>query len=107
MNVIGGLRVTEEVFELNDNNGLLNHIYVNDNFKVMNGMAKNRKCLLFCSSNGIYFPNNVDTFRHKIICNDFYEWSRTASLLVDYVERIIFIRDVRKSFYVTGISERY
>jgi hypothetical protein len=95
------------VFQLDDANEMLNHYYNNDNFKVINGMAKNGKCLLFCSSNGIYFPNDVETFRHKIICNDFYDWSRVGSYCVEYVERIIFIRDVRKMFYVTGINNRY
>ncbi len=94
-------------FELNSQNMLLNHIYKQDNIRVIDGMAKNRKCLIICSSNGIYFPNTYEEFRLKIISNDFYEGGRISSLLIEYVERIILIRDIRKSFYVTGINEKY
>lgn len=96
-----------EIFRLDEDNEMLNHAYKEGNIKILRGMAKNKKCLIFCSSNGIYFPNTIEMFRHKIICNDFYDWSRIGSLLIEHVELIIFIRDIRKNFYVTGINEQY
>lgn len=95
------------IFRLDEANEMLNHAYEEGNIKILRGLAKNKKCLIFCSSNGVYFPNTTEIFRQKIICNDFYEWSRIGSLLIEYVELIIFIRDVRKNFYVTGINEQY
>lgn len=95
------------VFEVNNQNILLNHMYKQDNIRIIEGMAKNKKCIIICSSNGIYFPNTYEEFRWKIIGRDFYEGERISSLLIEYVERIILIRDIRKSFYVTGISEKY
>ncbi len=94
------------VFELNSQNTLLNHIYKQGNIRVIDGMADNKKCIIICSSNSIYFPNTYEEFRLKIICNNLFDGERLSSLLIEYVERIILIRDVRKSFYVTGISEK-
>lgn len=96
-----------EIFRLDEDNEMLNHAYKDGNIKILRGMAKNKKCLVFCSSNGIYFPNTIEVFKHKMICNDFYDWSRTGSFLIEHVELIIFIRDIRKNFYVTGINEQY
>lgn len=101
------VREEELVFEVNNQNKLLNHMYKQNNIRIIEGMAKNKRCIIICSSNGIYFPNTYDEFRLKIIGNDFYEGERISSLLIEYVELIILIRDVRKNFYVTGISEKY
>lgn len=99
--------ISEREFVINDSNGLLNLWYKNDNYKVLNGLADNKLCVIFCSGNGLYFPNTVENFREKIICNDRYEWGHVAAELIENVSKIVFIRDVRKSFYVTGISEKY
>lgn len=94
-------------FIIDDQNELLNHIYNQDNVRIVNGMVKNKKCIIICSGNSIYFPDTYDEFRKKIICNNYYDGARMASFLIDYVELIILIRDVRKNFYVTGISAKY
>ena len=82
------------VFELNSQNTLLNHIYKQGNIRVIDGMADNKKCIIICSSNSIYFPNTYEEFRLKIICNNLFDGERLSSLLIEYVERIILIRDV-------------
>lgn len=94
-------------FIIDDQNQLLNHIYSQDNIRIINGMAGNKKCIIICSGNSIYFPDTYHEFRGKIICNNYFDGERMASYLIDYVERIILIRDVRKNFYVTGISETF
>ncbi len=93
-------------FSLNDENNLLRSAFSGDNFKVINGMAKNKKCIIFCSGNGIWFPDTDSCFRDTIISRDRYEWSTTASHILDYVERIIFIRDLHKCWYAGGINDR-
>ena len=99
--------MSEDLFMLDDSNKLLNHIYKCSNMRIIEGMANNKRCIIFCSSHGLYFPNTYGEFRAKIICNDLFEGGRLSSLLIEYVQRIILIRDIRKSFYVTGISEKY
>lgn len=99
--------MSEDIFRIDSSNRLLNHVYQQDNIRVIEGMAKNKQCIIFCSSNGLYFPDTYEEFRTKIICNNYFEGGRLSSLLIDYVERIILIRDIRKRFYVTGISEKF
>lgn len=48
----------------------------------------------------------MEVFKEKIICNDRYEWAHVATEMVYYFKKIIFIRDVRKNFYVTGINSK-
>lgn len=96
-----------KAFALNNTNELLNHLYRQENIRVLDGLAHNKKCIIFCSSNGIYFPNTYGEFRERIIRNNYFEGGRMASFLIEHVEKIILIRDIRKSFYVTGISEMY
>lgn len=94
-------------FVIDNQNKLLNHVWKQDNIRVIDGMGKNKKCIVICSGNSIYFPDTYEEFRTKIICNNYFDGGRLSSLLIDYVERIILIRDIRKSFYVTGISEKH
>lgn len=100
------LKVTSKNFYIDDENELLNLWYKNDNYKVIKGLGQNKRCIVFCSSNGLYFPDTEETFREKIVCNDRYEWGHVASELIEHVEQIVFIRDVRKNFYVTGINQQ-
>lgn len=92
-------------FYIDDNNLCLNAAYQNDNYKILNGI-RGDICFIFCSGNGVYFPNELEVFEETIICNDRYEWAHVATGMVHYVKKIIFIRDVRKNFYVTGINHK-
>ncbi len=60
----------------------------------------------FCSGNGVYFPDELEVFKETILCNDRYEWAHVGTEMIPYVKKIIFIRDIRKSFYVTGINRK-
>lgn len=93
------------VFELNDNNLLLDVAYKNCNYRILNCLGRG-VCFVFCSSNGLYFPNELDVFLEKIVCFDRYEWTHVSTELLEYVRKIILIRDVRKNFYVTGINDK-
>ena len=92
-------------FSLAANNILLNLAYENDNYKIINGLGEDI-CLVFCSGNNLYFPDELEVFEETIICNDRYEWAHVATEMIYYVKKIIFIRDVRKSYYVTGINRK-
>jgi hypothetical protein len=72
-----------------------------DNYKIIEGDVKNGKCIVFFSGNGLYFPNTEQVLQHTIATNR-YEWEKIAP--TSY-EKIIFIRDIYKQWYVHGINE--
>jgi len=72
------------------------------NYKVVdNCKSKSGRCAVFFSSNGLYYPNTEDNIK-KTIRRDYYEWSRLA---IEDFERVIYVRDVYKQWYVRGINE--
>jgi hypothetical protein len=71
-----------------------------DNYKIIKGNLKNGKCIVFFSGNGLYFPN-IEKELNKIITDDKYEWEK---LYPHNYEKIIFIRDVYKQWYIEGIN---
>ena len=75
----------------------------NKNYKIEyneNCKEKNYCAIYFCS-NDIYYPNNESIFRKRIIEKNFYEWFGTR---VDKAYKHIFVRDVFKQWYLTGIN---
>ena len=97
----------ETPFSLNEDNSLLSEVYRGDNYKVIEGLADNGKCVIFFSGNALYYPNTESSFRTTVIEKDRYEWAGVASVMVKYVSRIILVRDIRKCWYTYGISEKY
>jgi hypothetical protein len=73
-----------------------------DNFKIIHGDIKNGKCIIYFSGNGLYYPNSEFQL-NSVIDNDRYEW---INLAPKTYEKIIFIRDVYKQWYVKGINNR-
>lgn len=86
---------------------LAEQIYSNDNYIVhdnnTDGVLNNKKCVIYCSSNNIWMPNEESAFRYSFVENDYYEWNKTR---VHNADREIWIRDIYKSWYVTGINKR-
>jgi hypothetical protein len=76
------------------------------NYKIVagNNNAPNR-CFIFFSSNGIYFPNTEAEFHRSIILGDRYEWEKLSPPKSEY-RKAIYVRDVRKTWYIDGISEQ-
>ncbi len=60
-----------------------------------------RICVLYFSSNEIYYPNTFESFEYSILKNDRYEWQNNK--FVD-VHKHIFIRDIQKQWYIEGIN---
>lgn len=58
-------------------------------------------CAIYFSSNGLFFPNTEEVARRVIWKEDRFEWTQLAPR---HVSRRIFVRDVRKQWYVDGIS---
>lgn len=93
-------------FQIDDHNLFLDAAYKNSNYRILNGLGEGKLCFVFCSSNGLYFPNELDVFLEKIVCYDRFDWAHVSTELIEYVRKIILIRDVRKNFYVTGINDK-
>ena len=88
---------------------LLRREYEKDNYRLIHTGSKTNRAIIFFSGNGLYFPNTEEEFTQKIIINDRYEWENLASnkLIRKYYELIIFVRDVYKQWYVTGINPEH
>ncbi len=62
---------------------------------------RNEVCAIYFSSSGIYYPNTEEELQKSILDNDYYEWKKHR---IRYASKHIFVRDVAKNFYVTGIN---
>lgn len=84
-------------------------IYHRENYKVIDLENESNICLVCFSSNGLYYPNTVKEFEKQIIIRDIYEWENIccSNMVMDYAKRIIFVRDIFKQWYVSGINENY
>jgi hypothetical protein len=71
------------------------------NYRVAYSGAHSAKACIYFSSNGIYFPNTAAEFERRIGVEDRFEWTKN---LLNAVDKHIFVRDVRKQWYVGGIS---
>ena len=63
-------------------------------------------CIVFFSSNGLYYPNTIAEFEKTVMQEDRYEWENHLSdrRIRDYAGKVILVRDVYKQWYVKGIS---
>lgn len=60
--------------------------------------------VLYFSSSGIYYPNTEEMFSKAFVENDKYEFLNSELKIEGSKE--IYIRDIAKQFYITGISQR-
>lgn len=60
-------------------------------------------CVIYFSSNDIYYPNNSETFCHQIIEKNKFEWYQTR---IETASKHIFVRDIFKQWYLKGINGR-
>lgn len=89
--------------------GIISRQYEEPNYKIVKTRASgSKRALIFFSSNGIYFPNNEKEFREKILELDYYDWLNIGRhrLIQRHFSKIIFVRDIYKQWYVTGINSR-
>lgn len=62
--------------------------------------CKENVCVIYFSSNGIYFPNTEEVFRKRIVEKNIFEWYHTRIK----ARKHIFVRDVFKQWYIEGIN---
>ena len=97
----------QEDFPLNETNDLLRECFEGNNYYEEN-IGNGRKCFIFFSGNGLYFPNDYLTAETALVKNNHYEWQNIAKspLIRSRAGKLIFLRDVFKQWYVTGINSR-
>lgn len=77
---------------------------INDNYMIeYNSAGDHSMCVVYFSSNDIYFPNEENIFKKRIIENNTYEWYHTR---IQGVYKQIFIRDIFKQWYLAGINSK-
>lgn len=59
-------------------------------------------CTVYFSSHDIYFPNNENTFRKRIIEKNIFEWYGLRKKSYKH----IFVRDVFKQWFLAGINKK-
>lgn len=92
--------------ELDELIDLINQAYTNNpNFLIINDENNKSKdyCVVYFSSNGIFFPNDVKTFNESITKKNIFEWYKTR---IDKAQKHIFLRDVYKNWYQDGINSK-
>ena len=73
------------------------------NYKIEYSDGKSSCVAVYFSSNGLFYPDDVDTFTQTILVRDRYElWQNR----IDRAHKHIFIRDLYKSWYLLGISSQ-
>ena len=66
--------------------------------------SKDKYCVLYFSSNDIYFPNTKETFQNQLLNINKFEWYGTR---IDKGAKHIFLRDIKKQWYLTGVNQEY
>ena len=86
--------------DIRDSN-LLKKALEQDNYKILyNSLGEKDECIIFFSSNNIYYPNTQDQLEDTIEKNKF-EWENIAkskSILTKY-GKMIFVRDMWKQWW--------
>lgn len=85
--------VVQEVYKNNDN-------YI---ISYNEDCTQKDTCAIYFSSNDIYYPNEEEVFRKRIIEKNFFEWYGTR---VKNAYKHILLRDVHKQWYLSGINEK-
>jgi hypothetical protein len=60
-------------------------------------------CIIYFSSNDIYYPNTEAAFRSQLISKNNFEWYKTR---ISIGHKHIFVRDIQKQFYLAGINSK-
>lgn len=58
-------------------------------------------CVLYFSSNNIYFPNELSVFEKTIVHKNNFEWFGSR---IEKGHKHIFLRDLKKQWYLSGIN---
>lgn len=96
-----------EDFPWNENCVDVIKAYTYDNYVVEDMNNHTGRVILFCSGNGLYYPDTESEFNKRILQDNYYEWWRIGHLkqIKKHFQRVIYIRDIYKQWYVKGINK--
>lgn len=82
---------------------IVNDVYANhSNYLIAyNEDAAKEYCIVYFASNDLYYPNNEIAFSESVINKNRFEWYGNR---VNYGYKHIFLRDIKKQWYLTGIN---
>lgn len=82
---------------------VVNEVYANHNNYLIeyNPGATENYCVLYFASNDLYYPNNEIAFHEQLVKKNRFEWYGNR---IKYAKKHIFIRDIKKQWYLTGIN---
>lgn len=70
---------------------------------ILNHQTNSNKAIIYFSSHGLYYPNESNAFREKIIISNRFEWRKN---IWPSARKVILIRDIKKQWYFDGISSQ-
>ena len=74
------------------------------NYEVIDLNTQSNLCIIYFSSNGLYFPNTSQAFTEIILKNNRYEWKKN---ILKSAQKVIFVRDIKKQWYFEGINAEF
>jgi len=75
-----------------------------DNY-IIEKVSDKKLAVIYCSSNGIYYPNEYDIFKRYMLDANKFEWIKRDWKIKD-AGLNIYIRDVFKQWYIKGINSQ-
>jgi hypothetical protein len=86
------------------NHPIVTKVYRGSNYfiEIDPNIDKKTACIYF-SSNGLYYPNNLETFNEVVVEGDRYEWKKNKLF---NIQKHIFVRDIFKQWYLKGINSK-
>lgn len=59
-------------------------------------------CVIYFTSNALYYPNTPESFCNSVVTHDYYEWRQSVPISA---YKQIFLRDLYKQWYLCGIND--
>lgn len=97
-------KLNDFIFQV-DSDLVKNTYFKYENIKIFDDQENNSNlCVVYFSSNELYYPNTESSFANSIIKRDKYEWSNNR---FPNAKRHIFVRDIQKQWYIEGVCVKY
>lgn len=97
------MEIKNKIFQIESD--IVKSYYKNDlNYKVVynkDSQCDRSLCVIYFSSNEIYYPNTEMSFKNSIVKRDKYEWQ---NFKFPGAFKHIYIRDIQKQWYIDGIN---
>ncbi|AYQ31764.1 hypothetical protein [Runella sp. SP2] len=99
------MEVNSRDFVFQTDSKIVQSAFENDNYliELQEENYNENICVVYFSSNNIYYPNTEEVFKKQILEKNFYEMYRTR---VKNAHKHIFVRDIFKQWYLKGINSK-